>query len=95
MFNAAGRAFGLGPRRERERLAEQVEGPVVALHDEADVDEALHGLDRGPELEARLLADRVDVGRAQDQRGEDRPPIVAGQQPDQLAGGEGRGRHAN
>ncbi len=48
MLFAPGRAFRLGPRRERERLAEQVERPVVALDDEADVDEALYGLDCSP-----------------------------------------------
>ena len=35
------RALGLGARRERERLAEQVQRAVVAADDEAGVDEAL------------------------------------------------------
>jgi hypothetical protein len=88
-------AFGLGPRRQGESLAEEVQHPVVARHDEPDVDESLHGLRRGPELEPGSDPHRCEVGRAEDQGGEHGAPVVVGEEPDQLAGGEGRGRHCH
>ena len=92
----AGFALGLGPGRERERLAEEVQRPVVAPDDEPDVDEPLHA--PGPRRAAsspESRPHRVDVGRAQHQRREHGAPVVVGEEPDQLPSGEGRRRHAN
>ncbi len=88
------RPFRLGAGREREGLAQKVQRPVVTLDDEADVDEAPQRAGRGTDLEARLPPDRGDVGCSEDERGEDGAPVVVGEEPDQLPGGERRRRHA-
>ena len=95
MLVAAGFAFGLGAGREREGLAEEVERPVVAPDDEPGVDQALHRPARVAGLESGPAPHRVGVARAQHERREHGPPVVVGQEPDQLPRGEGRRRHAN
>ena len=87
------RACGFGARRERERLTQQVVGPVVAAHDEAGVDEALQRLPRGARVEAAVGADLVGLGRAEHERGEHAPPVLVGEEADELASLERRIGH--
>ena len=83
-----GVALGLGTRRERERLAEQVVRAVVAAHARGRVDQALQRATRGARVEARCArTDLGDVGRTQHERREHAPPVLVGEEPDQLRRG--------
>ena len=93
--SSSGARVGLGAGRERERLAEQVQGAVVAADHEPGVDQPLdcaHGpAGRGP-VSAAPPSMR---GRTQHERRNRSAAIVVGEQADQLAGVERRVRHGD
>ena len=86
------RRFGAGG--QRERLAEQVVGAVVAAQHEAGVDQPLQRAAGRARVEARELADLCALRRSQHQRGENAPPVLVGEQADELARLERRLRHS-
>ena len=87
----------LGARRERERLAEQVQRAVVAADDEPGVDEALHAPPGRPRASRPVsLLDRARSSVAPStSAANDAPAVVVGEQPDQLPGVERRFRHGD
>ncbi len=95
VLDGTGLAFGLGARRERERLAEQVHVAVVTAQDEPGVDESLQGAARRARVEIGRLTYGIHVRCSQDERGEHPAAVVVGEQADELPGAERRRGHAH
>ena len=93
VLGRAGRSFGFGACRERERLADEVQRAVVGAQDELRVDEPLECTGRRSGVEAGVGAQRLERRRAEHEGGDDAAPIVVREQPDQLPGLEQRFRH--
>ncbi len=84
--------LGGGPGRRRERLTEQVEGPVRRPLDQAGIDQPPERLPGPRRVELGLVGHGVERGRAEHEGGDDAPSLLLGEQSDEVPGRQERGR---